>query len=255
VPLLYPTPLHERAAAAVHAFFQDLSVADTVLVVKSCARGTAVAESDLDMAVLLAPDVSIGAHEQVWHDWLQFRTTSSEVAELCGFSQFSAMHLELVTGNYEPQVWDDNGGPDDFDVRIGNDLAFSVVLGLPGAHLQDLRARWLPFYDDALFAQRLEMARAATIADIDCIRFYVDRGQYLQAFDRLYKAYREFLQTLFIARKQYPLGYDRFLREQVVDLLGEPEIFQRLIPVLEVEFAGRSIINNGERLRDLALGV
>ena len=47
---VFPTKLHQDAAEEVREYFKNVPETDTVLVVNSCARGQAVAESDLDFA-------------------------------------------------------------------------------------------------------------------------------------------------------------------------------------------------------------
>src|SRR5207253_3099325 len=51
---------------------------------------------------------------------------------------------------------------------------------------------------------RLAMVREACARDLEAIPFLLNRGLYFQAFDRLYKAFQEFLQALFVARRIYP---------------------------------------------------
>jgi hypothetical protein len=60
------------------------------------------------------------------------------------------------------------------------------------------------------------------------------RGLHFAAFDWLYKAFREFLQALFIARRTYPVSYTKWIREQVVDWLTLPELYRELPPLLSV---------------------
>jgi predicted nucleotidyltransferase len=52
-PLRFPTDLHQEVADLARSFFSAHADVDTILVVNSCARGRAVAGSDLDMAVLI----------------------------------------------------------------------------------------------------------------------------------------------------------------------------------------------------------
>ena len=49
-----------------------------------------------------------------------------------------------------------------------------------------------------------------------------------------YKAFREFLQVLFIARRTYPLSYTKWVREQVENWLALPELYRELPPLLSV---------------------
>src|SRR2546430_15400320 len=54
-PLRFPTVLHREVAELAGDFFSAHASVDTILVVNSCARGRAVAGSDLDLAVLIMP--------------------------------------------------------------------------------------------------------------------------------------------------------------------------------------------------------
>jgi hypothetical protein len=70
--------------------------------------------------------------------------------------------------------------------------------------------------------------------DLDHVPFFVGRGLYFQAFDRLYKAFQEFLQALFIARRVYPIAYNKWIHEQVAVRLGLPELYAQLPKILEI---------------------
>jgi len=252
MPLHLPTPLHEHACHDVLDFFAPQPAVDSVLVVRSCARGTAVPASDLDMAVLARSDSTAEERDRLRRDWESFRADNPAILALCASNQFAAMHLEFFDGRFSPTVWDDNGGPDDFEFQLGNFLAYSAPVGTVGPYLAELLATWLPYYDEQLRAERLAMARRACVADIDCVPFYLDRSQHFQAFDRLYKAFKEYLQALLISGRVYPLGYDRWVREQVVDLLGRADLYPQLPPILQVEsIDSRSMMSNAARLRTL----
>src|SRR6266700_3057248 len=54
-PLRFRTGLHRELAELAGDFFSAHAHVDTILVVNSCARGRAVAGSDLDLAVLILP--------------------------------------------------------------------------------------------------------------------------------------------------------------------------------------------------------
>jgi hypothetical protein len=62
----------------------------------------------------------------------------------------------------------------------------------------------------------------------------VRRELYFAAFDRLYTSFQLFMQALFIAHRTYPLAYNRWIREQVEEVLGLPELYRLLPGVLEV---------------------
>ena len=63
---------------------------------------------------------------------------------------------------------------------------------------------------------------------------FVERAIYFQAFHRLYDAFREFIQALFISRRTYPIAYDKWIREQVEEMLGLPDLYVQLRAILEV---------------------
>ena len=82
------------------------------------------------------------------------------------------------------------------------------------------------------------MVREACARDLEAIPFYLNRGLYFQAFDRLYKAFQEFLQALFLARRTYPLAYNKWIREQVTEWLSLPRLYAELPPILSVRNIG-----------------
>src|SRR5207247_8205975 len=67
------------------------------------------------------------------------------------------------------------------------------------------------------------------------IPLYIELGLYFQSLDRLYNAYREFLQALFIARRTYPIAYNKWIREQVEEILGLSELYVQLTHLFEIK--------------------
>ncbi len=65
-------------------------------------------------------------------------------------------------------------------------------------------------------------------------------------------AFQEFLQGVFIARRVYPIAYNKWLREQVEGWLGQPDLYPELPSILEVRrLEGPEVVEKGERLRRL----
>ncbi len=232
--LKFPTLLHEQVAESAFHFFHSRAEVDTVLVVNSCARGQAVPESDLDMAVLLLPNMSEEGAAHLEAEWQHERSENKTLHDYLASSKLAHLHLDLIRGKYTPQVWDDGGGPDGFELEIGNQVAYAAPMHAVGEYYRQLQAQWLPYYPEDLRLQRLGMARNACLYDLDHIPFFVRRGLYFQAFDRLYKGYQEFLQAVFISRKVYPLAYNKWIRLQVEDWLALPELYRALPPILSV---------------------
>jgi predicted nucleotidyltransferase len=230
----FPTVLHRQAAELAGRFFNARAEVDTVLVVNSCARGLATCDSHIDLAVLVNPGTSLETVQGLEAAWQELRTQHPLLRQFRAAGRFTQVHLDVFDGRFAPPIWDDGGGPDAFEVEIGNRVAYSAPLDSPGPYFGQLQARWLPYYDDDLRQRRLAMIREACVHDLDHVPFFLNRGLCFQAFDRLYKAFQEFLQVLFVARKTYPLAYNKWIREQVTDWLGLPDLYRELPPIIAV---------------------
>ncbi|MBI5297381.1 MAG: nucleotidyltransferase domain-containing protein [Chloroflexi bacterium] len=230
----FPTILHEQMAEVAAEFFTSQPQVDTILVVNSCARGQATPESDLDMAVLVKPEVAQEEIRALEGEWAGHLSAHPLTAEYKKSGRFAQVHLDIITAQYVPTVWDDGGGPDYFEVEIGNQIAHSAPLGEVGTYFQVLKARWLPYYGDTLQQERMEMVRAACEYDLEHVPFFAKRGLPFQAFDRLYKAHQEFLQALFISRRTYPIAYNKWIREQVAVWLAAPQLYAQLPRILSI---------------------
>lgn len=230
----FPTALHQQLARLAAGLFKTSAHVDTVLVVNSCARGQAVPESDLDLAVLATPDATAEEVRDLEAAWLAFAEADPTVLAFRNVGRFTRVHLDVFDGRFSPTVWDDGGGPDSFEVEIGNRVALAAPLDAPGRFFQELQARWLPYYDEDLRARRLTMVRQACTYDLERVHFFLSRGLHFPAFDYLYKSYQQFLQALFIAHRVYPLSYTKWIREQVVDRLALPDVYRELPSLLSV---------------------
>jgi predicted nucleotidyltransferase len=230
----FPTALHQQVAELALDFFRTRPLTDTVLVVNSCARGQAVPESDLDMAALLNPAATLQQVHQLEAEWQTFAVAQPIVDEFGRGGRFSQLHLDVVDGKFAPTVWDDGGGPDAFEIEIGNRIAYAAPLAEPGPDFRQLQSRWLPFYAEELRLSRLAMARESCARDLDGVPYLLTRGLHFSALDYLYKALQQFLQALFLARRAYPLSYTKWIREQVENRLALPELYRELPPLLSV---------------------
>ena len=198
--------------------------------VGSCARRPNA--NDLDLSVLV-PDEAAGA--RIERAFAEFAAGSGPVADLAAVGPFVEVDLGMTTGEFRPgpRAW--TSGPDDFEVAVGNEVAYGVPLWRRGSRLDDLRERWLPFYGDELRAARLAEARMYVLNDLDHVPLMVRRDEPFHAFHRLYLAFQGFLQALFIARRTYPIAYDKWIREQVEDILGLPQLYERLPAIVGID--------------------
>lgn len=230
----YPTPEHAAAAQAIVEFFSRGYPIEAVLLVNSCARGKATRDSCLDMVVLVQPDLLRKQREQWEQEWAAFDEASPAIGALKKAGRYSVVHFDFIDGVFAPEERDEAAGPDSFELELGNFLVYSVPLWQAGDYFSQIQRQWLPYYGDIMRTQRLQMVRHYCLNNLHHIPLYVERGLYFQAFDRLYNAYREFLQALFIARRVYPLAYNKWIREQVEEILGLPELYAQLPPLFEI---------------------
>lgn len=96
---------------------------------------------------------------------------------------------------------------------------------------------------------RLRMVGKYCLNNIDHVAPYVERQLYFQAFRRLYNAAGEFLQALFIARYKYPIAYDKWIKEQLVEILGFPDLYPRFVDLLSIkDFASSKMKEKADSL-------
>jgi len=211
-----------------------------------------VAQSDLDIAVLMEPVVLRQHGPELERRWEEAYQSEEVYAALRGVGSFTHIDVDLIDGQFEPGPRGWVGGPDAFELEIGNYLAYSVPLWERDDYLEQVRGHWLPYYNDAMRHERLAAAMHYCRNDLVHIPPLVERGLYFQVFDRLYHAYRGFLQALFISRRTYPIAYDKWIREQVEERLGLPELYRQLPRLFEIEhFESDEIGLKGEVLAGL----
>lgn len=248
----YPTPEHQEAAEAITTYFASNYKIDAVLLVNSCARGKATRDSCLDIIMLAKPDVSRSPLKDLEAGWEQFEKSSDVIQNLYKVGKYSVVHPDFINGVFTPREQDEAAGPDDFEVEVGNFLAYSVPLWQGSEYFTQLKAQWFPYYSEELRQQRLDRVRWYCLNNLHHIPLYIERGLYFQSFDRLYNAYREFLQALFIARRTYPIAYNKWIREQVEEILGLPELYAQLSHLFEIkQFESYEIADKAKEVEQL----
>jgi predicted nucleotidyltransferase len=248
----YPTPEHRTAAETITEFFTANYSIDAVLLVNSCARGKATHDSCLDIVVLANPASLRPQLAQLEAGWTKFEESEAAIRALKVAGKYSEVHLDFIDGVFAPPERDEAAGPDDFELWMGNYLAYSLPLWQGSDYWARLKAQWLPYYDEALRRQRLNRVRHYCLDNLHHIPLYVERGLYFQSLDRLYNAYREFLQALFIARRIYPIAYNKWIREQVEEILGQPVLYSQLIHLFEIKhFESTEIADKAEEIESL----
>lgn len=248
---IYPTHEHQAAADIIVEYFTSRYKIEAVLLVNSCARGKATKDSCLDIAVLAKPDVIVN-ELQMENDYYEFEKTDATIQAMHMVGKYSVVHPVFFDGIFAPEERDEVAGPDGFELGMGNFLAYSIPLWQGNNRLDQLKAEWLPYYNDELRQQRLGMVRWHCLNNLHHIPLYVERGLYFQAFDRLYNAYQEFLQALFIARRTYPIAYNKWIKEQLVEILELPELYTQITHLFEIKhFESAELANKANELEKL----
>lgn len=230
----FPTLLHQDTAELIRDFFLQIPNVDTVLVVNSCARGQAVPESDLDFAILVKPTTTPSEIKSIETSWQKHSETLPTFVKFKKSNPFALIHLDIIDGNYTPTILEVGGVSDFFEIEIGNQICYSAPMGNAGNYFKELQNKWLPYYSEALRLQRLTMIGNACEYDLDHIHLLIKRSLHFQAFHILWKAFQEYLQTLFIANKTYPIAYNKWIKEQVVTWLNKPDLYPKLSPILSI---------------------
>lgn len=248
----YPTAEHQQAAEVLVDHFRQQLGYEAVLLVNSCARGRASRDSCLDIAVMVPPDRLAHDAAALEAEWERFYQSHPVFEALHAAGKYSVVHLDFFDGQFAPQERNEAAGPDYFEVEVGNRMRYIVPLWQGGERFAQLQAQWLPYYDDALRRERLAMVRHYCLNNLHHIPLYVARDLHFQAFDRLYNAFQEFLQLLFIAHRTYPIAYNKWIKEQIVEILGLPALYARLPTLLEIcPFESDLTIHKAKELEEL----
>jgi predicted nucleotidyltransferase len=248
----YPTSEHKAAADTIVDFFVSNYKIDAVLLVNSCARGKATRDSCLDIVTLAKPEESRSPLGTLEAGWMELEKSNPAIKALYQVGKYSVVHPDFIHGLFRPTEQEEAAGPDDFEIEIGNFLAYSVPLWQGSDYYSQLKAEWLPYYGEKLRQQRLDKVRWYCLNNLHHIPLYIDRGLYFQSFDRLYNAYREFLQALFIARRTYPIAYNKWIREQIEEILGLPELYAQLSHLFEIKhFESHEIATKAKEVEEL----
>jgi predicted nucleotidyltransferase len=249
---IFPTKLHQDTAELIRDYFLAIPGVDTILVVNSCARGQAIPESDLDFAILINPGMTPSEVKEIEGSWKIYLETEPTFLQYRQSHQFAHLHLDIIDGNYSPGSLERGEPIDYFEVEIGNQICYSAPMNDAGPYFKELQNKWLPYYGEELRRRRLMMCRKCCEYNLDHIPFFIKRGLYFQSLDILVKAFQEYLQTLFISKKVYPIAYNKWIKEQIVQWLNMPDLYPKLPPILSVsDIESSELVEKANILRQL----
>lgn len=250
--IMFPTHLHRAAVEVAKNFFFGQQHVDTILLVNSLARGKASIDSDIDICVLVTEATNKEEVIMLENIWNNILSTDATLNQYKNSHPFAQIHLDIIDGAFKTASWENGGGIDFFEVEIGNRLRYSAPLIIEGKYFQKLKLSWLPYYDMALQSERLTLAKENCMYDLDHIPFLIKRGLHFHAFDKLYLAFQKFLQTLFIKHQTYPVAYNKWIKQQIVEILRLPDLykdFSKIISVNDIE--SKEVGNKAKTLKKL----
>jgi predicted nucleotidyltransferase len=231
---LFPTEIHQRTTEELLEFLQDQPEIEAVLLIGSCARGRASKDSCVDIGILIPPKLSSREKTMLQDRVREFLDNSQTYEEFVKSGLFTDIDIEYLTGEFKPGTRGWTDWPDPFELEIGNYLKYSKLLTDKTSRLQQLKDRWLPYYPETLAQHRLTEAEKYLQNNLAHIPPYLKRALIFQSLDRLYHAFQEFLQALFIQKRTYPIAYNKWIQEQIEEILELPELYPRLKSILEI---------------------
>jgi hypothetical protein len=249
---MFPALIHEEAVEAILSYFQQLPETEAVLLVNSCVCRHAHRNICLNMIVFVTPETLAQHGPRLNDNWLTFYKSDSHLATLVQAGRSAEVYLEILDGQYTPAPRTIDDAADSFELKVGNHLAYSHILWERSSYATWLRKQWLPYYAEPLRQERLLQVQNACRHHLDHIPLYARRELYFAAFDRLYTGFQLFMQALFIAHRTYPIAYNKWIEEQIVEILELPDLYRLLPGVLEVRpFTSGIVISRAQELATL----
>jgi predicted nucleotidyltransferase len=245
---IYPTKLHKLATEAIVKYFSNDKRVTAIILTGSCTRGKATKDSCIDITLLISDSRDYHTIDEKFE---KFYKTNKISRKLEKAGKFAHVDLNISDGNFKPGCQGWTTAPDEFELEIGNTLVYSIPLFERGDFLRKLKRKWLPYYNEKLRKQRLTMAKEFCLNNLHHIPSYVKRGLYFQSSQRLSNAIKEFLQALFIKHRKYPIAYDKWIEEQMVDILGLPELYPKLLSLLIIKDVKKDLVKNAHILEGL----
>jgi predicted nucleotidyltransferase len=246
--LHFATPTHQKAYDLVCDLLQGDERVLALALTGSAARNEGSFDSDLDFNIFFETDAPGDEIIAGVEDALRRQVYAQQGTEV---GIFFAVDLHAAPTIITPQTRGWTDGPDNFELEIGNTFVYTWLVFEREATFTQAQARYLPYYGEALRQARLRQTLKFCRNNIDHIEPFIKRGLHFQAFRRLYDASREFLQALFIAKQSYPIAYDKWVKKQLVEILGLPDLYQHFVALYEVRaLESNELIVKGQLLNE-----
>jgi hypothetical protein len=220
------------AIEEIAAYFDGIPGVDALLLTGSWARGKGnlALGADCDLTLLHNEGFDLSLRDA----YEQWQGERGQVWNLAFLGPYSRIELHPHNGLFVPKPRYFTTGPDDFELEIGNVLVYSRLVATWTNRYLYLREQWLPYYPEDLRARRLAMVLMYARNNLNHIPPYSLRGLYFQCLKRLHHAVEETIQALFISARRYPIAYDKWVEEQVSEILGRPDIYAALVQAVTI---------------------
>jgi predicted nucleotidyltransferase len=262
----FPTTEHRRVAFTLaEVFFADPAVR-AVLLSGSLARGRGAATSCVDLTVMVPPEDfetfanRIVTRVEALRDQetrpvtfpkgcaVYFSLAGQTVASVEGVGDLPASiraDVDYHDGVIEPDFYA-LPREDDFELAAGNLAVYSVPILERDGWWTSWRRRFLPYFDENVREAKRLAVEGDFWHNIRAVREMADRGLLFHGVERVIYAFRYLIQGLFLAQGKYPIDYMKHLEEQVVDILGRPELLPELAKCFDF---GPALTPDGLRAR------
>ena len=225
-----PSP-YIAAIEEIISYFDGRTGVDALLLSGSCARGKGNVSlaADCDLTLLHNERFDLAREMAAYEAWQEGR---EETWNLGNLGPYSSIDLHPHDGDFVPKPRQWTSGTDDFELEIGNTLVYARPIITWTDRFQHLQERWLPYYSEDLRNERLAMVMMYARNNLNHIPPYSERGLFFQCLKRLHHALEETLQALFIKARRYPIAYDKWVEEQVSEILGRPDLYGLFVQVV-----------------------
>jgi predicted nucleotidyltransferase len=228
----YPTKEHEEAAKKFVELFSKDKKVKAILLTCSCARGKAHKSSCVDFAIVVK---DLKDKKDIKKKFEEFTKNSKEYKKLKELDKFTHIDLDVIDGTFRPSDRGICSQSSEFELELGNYIAYSIILFERDKYFSKLTKRYLPYYNESLRLRRLNRTIRYCLNHLDHIEQFVKRKLHFQAYERLLDSVQGFMQALFIKNKVYPIAYDKWVKDQYYEILKRPDLYKKIVDIISIK--------------------
>jgi predicted nucleotidyltransferase len=257
--LKYPHEGYKKVLVGLVEYFKKYPGVYAIVLTGSLARGKAVKGSCIDLCIFLSKRQFDALPSTIASRTKAYARLKGQICyyegEVEGGIMFEDVRVDISfsDGKFNPSY--DNSFDitrDEFETTIGNLFAYSMLLYERDTRYQQLKRKYLPFYDDDLRKARLDGTAKEFKYKIWKTRWLAKRGEYLAALETLLEAQQIFLQHLFIKKRKYPIDYLKWIKEQCFQILAILTLYEELTSVINgIKLTENGIVEKSNLLEKL----